>query len=239
MPFASAAPLDAFGRAAASAGSGDRRDVGDDGNEAPHRHRLSERWWALAGGTVAASGVFGVTALVGSVNGFEARRMIEGLKSTAAFAASTYIATGATILALVATMVAFSISHETEFKRSHYRRIKTLATTTTVLIVVAIALMTCLGVPTSDPDAPDTGYVLLYWIVLVLGSMGGGLTVSIVLMLNYTVRGLIDLGSEGTSFLVVGDADTDEDPIAEDVAGNAPQTPHQAEALAGPRRSRS
>jgi hypothetical protein len=75
--------------------------------------------------------------------------------------------------------------------------------------------------------------VLLYWIVLVLGSMGGGLTVSIVLMLNYTVRGLIDLGSEGTSFLVVGDADTDENPIDEDVSGDAPQTPHRVEALTG------
>jgi len=35
----------------------------------------------------------------------------------------------------------------------------------------------------------------------------GGLTVSIVLMLNYSVRGLVDLGTDGASFLTVTDDD--------------------------------
>ena len=171
--------------------------------------RLTELHWALAGGAFAAGGVFTVAALVGHVSSFEARRLVEGLKPTATFAASTYIATGATILALIATMVAFSISHESEFRNSYYRRIATIARLTTALIVVAIALMTLLGVPIAQGDTASRGYVVLYWAILVISSLGGGLTVTIVLMLNYAVRGLIDLGSHGTSFVTV------EDPVAE------------------------
>ena len=56
--------------------------------------------------------------------------------------------------------------------------------------------------PIAQADAPVTGYVALYWAILILGAVGGGLTVTIVLMLNYTVRGLIELGRSGSSHLV-------------------------------------
>jgi hypothetical protein len=168
--------------------------------------RARELRWALAGGLTSAAGVFAVTALVGRVSSFEARRLVEGIKPTATFAASTYIATGATILALMSTVIAFSISHESEFRQSHYRRLRLIAAATTGLILVSIALLTCLVVPIAEADASSQGYVALYWAVLVLGSIGGGLTVTIVLMLNYAVRGLVDLGTHGASFLTT---DTD------------------------------
>lgn len=163
--------------------------------------RAREVRWALAGGLTAAAAVFVVTALVGRVSSFEARRLVEGIKPTATFAASTYIATGATILALMSTVIAFSITHESEFRTSHYRRLRLIAASTTALILVSIALMTCLVVPIAEADASSAGYVVLYWAILLLGSVGGGLTVSIVLMLNYAVRGLVDLGTHGASFL--------------------------------------
>lgn len=155
----------------------------------------------MAGGLTAAGAVFAVTALVGRVSSFEARRLVEGIKPTATFAASTYVATGATVLALMSTVIAFSITHESEFRRSHYRRLRLIATATTALILVSIALLTCLVVPIAEADAPSQGYVGLYWTVLILGSIGSGLVVSIVLMLNYAVRGLVDLGTHGSSFL--------------------------------------
>ncbi len=166
--------------------------------------RARELRWALSGGFTAAGAVFVVTALVGQVSGFEARRLVEGIKPTATFAASTYIGTGATILALMSTVIAFSISHESDFRRSHYRRLRLIAASTTALILNAIALMTCLVIPIAQADAGSpTGYVILYWAILILGSIGGGLTVSIVLMLNYAVRGLVDLGTDGSSFLTI------------------------------------
>lgn len=157
----------------------------------------------MAGGFSAAAAVFAVTALVGRVSSFEARGLIEGVKPTATFAASTYIAAGATILALMSTVIAFSITHESEFKASHYRRLRRIAGYTTALILVAIALLTVLVVPIAEADASSNGYVVVYWAVLVLSALGGGLAVTIVLMLNYSVRGLVDLGTHGTSFLTV------------------------------------
>ena len=176
--------------------------AGDDTSTGAWRAR--ELRWALSGGFTAAGAVFVVTALVGQVSGFEARRLVEGIKPTATFAASTYIGTGATILALMSTVIAFSISHESDFRRSHYRRLRLIAASTTALILNAIALMTCLVIPIAQADAGSpTGYVILYWAILILGSIGGGLTVSIVLMLNYAVRGLVDLGTDGSSFLTI------------------------------------
>jgi cytochrome bd-type quinol oxidase subunit 2 len=189
----------------------------------------TERWtelrWALAGGGFAAAGVIGVAALVGRVSAFEARRLVEGIKPTATFAASTYIGAGATVLALMATVISFSITHESEFRRSHYRRLRIIAASTTALIIVALALLTCLVVPIAAADAPDNGYLVLYWAIVGLGGVGAGLTVAIVLMLNYAVRGLVDLGMEGTSFLVVDDAQAD-DPEADgtDPADRAART---------------
>lgn len=163
--------------------------------------RVHEVRWALAGGFTAAAAVFIVTALVGRVSSFEARRLVEGIKPTATFAASTYIGAGATVLALMSTVIAFSITHDSEFRQSHYRRLRLIAASTTALILVSIALMTCLVVPIAEAEATSAGYVALYWAILLLGSVGSGLTVSIVLMLNYAVRGLVDLGTHGSSFL--------------------------------------
>ena len=177
-------------------------------HDEPRHHppsRAREIRWALTGGLTAAGAVFAVTALVGRVSSFEARRLVEGIKPTATFAASTYIATGATILALMSTVIAFSITHESEFRQSHYRRLRLIAASTTALILVSIALMTCLVVPIAEADAASDGYVILYWAILILGSIGGGLTVTIVLMLNYAVRGLVDLGTHGSSFLTTTD----------------------------------
>lgn len=185
--------------------------------------RIRELRWALAGGAFTAAGIFGVTMLVGQVSSFEARRLVAGIKPTATFAASTYIAAGATILALMSTVIAFSITHDSEFRHSHYRRLRRIAAATTALILVAIALMTCLVVPIAEADSGSTGYVVLYWTVLALSSLGGGLAAMIVLMLNYSVRGLVDLGTHGRSFLTVQD-ETDQDEIEQ--AGTDDGTDH-------------
>ncbi len=213
-----------------------RRDGGAETDGA--EPRWSELRWALAGGAFAAAGVFGVAALVGRVSAFEARRLVEGIKPTATFAASTYIGAGATILALMATVIAFSLSHESDFRASHYRRLRIVATSTTGLIVVAIALITVLVVPVAGVETTSTGYVVLYWAILVLGSLGGGLTVMIVLMLNYAVRGLIDLGMEGSSYLTVAEEtaeETADEP--EDAGSHQPDAPVRATAEGSPQLS--
>ena len=179
--------------------SGGHGSPDDESSEAESRWR--EARWAVAGGLVAAGSVVVIAVLIGQVSAFEARRLFEGIKPTATFAASTYIGAGTTVLALMATMIGFSISHQSRFRASHYRRLRIVAVATTALIVVAIAMLSCLIVPIAEADAPTSGYIVLYWAIVGLGAVGAGLTVAIVLMLNYTVRGLIDLGRLGRSHL--------------------------------------
>lgn len=202
--------------ALSSESSVSRSDVdGSNDGSAPGNGQVSDddadRWselrWALAGGLFATAGVVAVVALVGQVSAFEAPRLVEGIKPTATFAASTYVGAGATVLALMATVISFSLTHESEFRSSHYRRLRIIAGSTTALIVVALALLTCLVVPIVGSDAPDNGYLILYWAIVGLGALGAGLMVAIVLMLNYAVRGLVELGLKGHSFLVVDETD--------------------------------
>jgi hypothetical protein len=171
----------------------------DDPSEREPRWR--EARWAIASSLVVAGSVVGAAVLIGQVSAFEARRLFEGIKPTATFAASTYIGAGTTVLALMATMIGFSISHESRFRASHYRRLRMVAVATTALIVVAIAMLSCLIVPIAEADASSSGYIVLYWGIVGLGAVGAGLTIAIVLMLNDTVRGLIDLGRLGRSHL--------------------------------------
>jgi len=171
-----------------------------DDDRAPVRFR--ELRWPVTGGMVAASGVMIVALLVGQVSGFEARSLVQGMKPTLTFAASTYVGAGATVLALMGTMVSFSLSHDTEFRVTYYMRLRMAAWATTGLIVSGLVLLTILAVPITETDTPEQGYVALYWSALSLGAIGAGLTVMVVLMLNYTVRGLIEIGVSGSSYVV-------------------------------------
>ena len=64
-------------------------------------------------------------------------------------------------------------------------------------------MLSCLIVPVAQAETTASGYVALYWAIVGLGAVGAGLTIVIVLMLNYTVRGLIELGRHGHSPLVL------------------------------------
>ena len=52
----------------------------------------------------------------------------------------------ATVLALMATMISFSLTHESEFRRSHYRRLRMIAGSTSALIIVALIPLSLRGV---------------------------------------------------------------------------------------------
>ncbi|MEZ5225944.1 MAG: hypothetical protein R2710_04530 [Acidimicrobiales bacterium] len=69
---------------------------------------------ALLGGVVAALVGFAGMAIVGTANSFQAQRLLDAVLPTVRFAASAYVAGGATVLALMLTLLTFSISHDRE-----------------------------------------------------------------------------------------------------------------------------
>lgn len=170
--------------------------------------RRDDLRWATAGGIAAAVIGFAGMAVVGTATSFEARRLLDAVLPTVRFAASAYVAGGATILALMLTLITFSITHELEFRASHYNRIRQIAGLTTAVIVGSVMLLMFLSFPLGEADVDRSWYLGVYYAVLFGGAVTGGAFISMVLMLFYAVRELINVGQNPTSAsILVSDPD--------------------------------
>lgn len=169
--------------------------------------RRDDRRWAIAGGIAAAGIGFGGMAIVGTASAFEARRLLDAILPTVRFAASAYVAGGATILALMLTLITFSISHELEYRASHYKRIREIAALTTAVIIASVILLMFLSFPIGEADVQRSWYLWVYYAVLLGGAITGGIFISIILMLFYAVRELIHVGEDPETSTLVTLAD--------------------------------
>ncbi|MGA9276288.1 hypothetical protein [Ilumatobacter sp.] len=181
----------------------------DDATDEPTRR--DDLRWAAMGGVAAGVIGFGGMVVVGTASAFEARRLLDAVLPTVRFAASAYVAGGATILALMLTLITFSISHDMDFRRSHYRRIQEISMMTTAVIVSSVMLLMFLSFPLGEADVERGWYLWVYYAILLGGSVTGGIFISTILMLFYAVRGLIGVGQDPEeSSIVITDPDGDE-----------------------------
>ena len=167
------------------------------------KHRRTDRKLAVTGGPATAPVGFSGMAIVGTASELEARRLIDAVLPTARFAASAYIAGGATILALMLTLITFSITHELEFTTSHYRRIRDVAYLTTAAISASVILLMFLSFPLGEAEVNRGWYQWVYYGVLIGGAVTGGVFISTVLMLYYSVRELIGVAEDATGSTMV------------------------------------
>jgi len=166
----------------------------------------TDRRLAVAGGLVAAGIGFGGMAVVGSASTLEARRLLDAVLPSARFAASAYIAGGAAILALMLTMITFSLSHDIEFRDSYYRRVRDVSALTTAVIAGSVLLLVFLSLPLGEADVNLQWHVWAYYAILLGNSLVGGTFIAVILMIASAVRGLVDLGLDpARSDLVAGD----------------------------------
>jgi hypothetical protein len=142
---------------------------------------------------------FAGMATVGTASPFEAQRLLESVLPTVRFAASAYIGGGATVLALMLTLLTFSISHDLEFRSSHYRRIRDISWLTASVIAASVLLLMFLSFPIGEADVEQQWYLWVYYAVLLGGAITGGVFIAVVLMLFYAVRGLIAVGEDPAS----------------------------------------
>lgn len=156
--------------------------------------------------------------LVGTASSFEARQLLDSILPTVRFAASSYVAGGATILALMLTLLTFTISHDVEYRPAHYQRIRQIAALNSAVIVTSVMMLMFLSFPLGEADAVHWWHQWVYYAVLFGGALTGGAFISIILMLFYAVRELIQVGEDpAQSDLVV----TDETASADDTTGSA------------------
>ena len=159
--------------------------------------------FAAVGG--AAAGVTGFLGMVvvGTATSFEARRLLEAILPTVRFAASSYVAGGATILALMLTLITFTITNDLEFRSSHYKRIREIAALTTTVIVFSVLLLMFLSFPLGEADVEAGWYLWVYYAILLGGAVTGGVFISVILMLYYAVRELVNVGEDGAESTLV------------------------------------
>ncbi|MDX1690822.1 MAG: hypothetical protein R3290_07355 [Acidimicrobiia bacterium] len=166
--------------------------------------------WALAGGAVTAVVVIGISTVLGATSSFEAARLLDTVTPTARFAASAYIAGGAAILALMLTLLSFSISHDMQYRPEHYRRIRDVARLTTFVLVMSVAFLILLVFPISEDDVDRVYHLWAYYGVVFGSAVTGGVFVATVLMLYRTVRAVILVGVQGTESPLVMTPDAED-----------------------------
>ena len=165
--------------------------------------RRTDLRYAIAGGVAAAVIGFAGMAIVGTATSFEARRLLDAVLPTVRFAASAYVAGGATILALMLTLITFSITHDLEFRASHYRRIRQIAALTTAVIAGSVMLLMFLSFPLGEAEVDRGWYLWVYYAILLGGAVTGGTFIALVLMLYYAVRELIVVGEDPSGSAIV------------------------------------
>lgn len=171
------------------------------------RGRRDDLRYAASGGVAAAVIGFGGMAIVGTATEFEARRLLDAVLPTVRFAASAYVAGGAAILALMLTLLTFSISHELDFRPSHYKRIREISAMTSAVMVGSVLLLMFLSFPLDEADVERSYYVWVYYAILLGGAVTGGVFISVILMLFYAIRELVSLGEDGAESSLIAPLD--------------------------------
>lgn len=171
------------------------------------RVERAELGWALAGGAVTALALFGMTFGVGRVGDFQALRLIEAVLPAARFLASSAVAAGATVLALMLTLLGLSLNSEFRFGARLYQRARYITILSVAAIVAGVGVLLAVAVPVAEVEGLDGLYDLLYYVLVVSVSVLGGIMVTIGLMIAETLFGLIGIGHpEGSSRLLAEDA---------------------------------
>lgn len=171
--------------------------------------------WALAGGAFVAIFGFTLMAVAGGISSFQARRLLDAALPTIRFLASTLVAGSTTILALMLALIGIAASHDARFKPAFFKRIRQITNLCILLSAGAALLLLFLTVPIDEADGIQRRYEIVYYLVLAGAAVSTGLLVSVMLMLRYAVRGVVDVLTPGASSpFVLEDDEEERNPLA-------------------------
>lgn len=169
-------------------------------------------WKPLIGGLLAALIGASGTVFVGSISGFEALALLEGILPSTRFLCSAVTTASATILALLLTAMSLSEAVDAELKPETYGRMQWLALLDAIALIGAVVVLLILNIPLQESDAvPTQLYDVFYYVLVSVASALGGLLIAIVLVLYDTVKGMCQLLGAGDSDLSVSKDDASDD----------------------------
>lgn len=147
---------------------------------------------AIVGGLIAAALAFATMYFIGSVGGLEARLILESTMPTIRFLCSTVGTAAATILALMLTLLGLSHNTEYRLRERHYVRIRQISWLASIALLMSIGLLLLLVVPLGEAKHfPNRWFDIVYYVILGLSALLGGVTFMLVVMLLNAVRGVI------------------------------------------------
>lgn len=141
-----------------------------------------------------------VAILIGEINTYEAKHFMHEQQNNINMLCNTIILSSATILALLFTVLGLSTGTEITLKKAFYSRIKQVALFDTLCFVITMCVFLSLNFPVEKAgDIPTIYYQVIYYVTAVSASLIGGMIVSVILLLYYTINDLIHIlgfGSE-------------------------------------------
>lgn len=138
----------------------------------------------------------GAAVLLGSSSFFEARRLIDALRSVLPYLASSTMGASASVLALMLALLGISQTSDATLSKLFYRRILWIGRQASALFVGSLLLLLTLAVPLVEADTFDDAHtvvIVLYNVSSGLTAVMSGLAVSMVLMLQSTLSDLISV----------------------------------------------
>ena len=150
--------------------------------------------WALVGGGIATAMILVAVTVVGSVSGYSALQLLDATLPSIRFLSSTVATGGVTILALMVTLLGLTQSVDTDLEQIHYHRIQQIAYMAAFSVAAAIFLLVFLSIPVEESDDVVLAYAeIVYYGIVALTSLLGGVMVTLVLMLLTSVRGMLHI----------------------------------------------
>ncbi|MGI8669669.1 MAG: hypothetical protein ACR2J3_07450 [Aridibacter sp.] len=150
---------------------------------------------ALIGGIIAGAIALGGHWFIGQIySGWEARKLLEAVISSALFFGSSIVAGSSTILALMLTMLGLTKKSDGEFDSIFFKRIERIGLLSTTTLIAGVLLLLLLSFPIQQAkDVPSSWFTTIYYILISYIAILAGLVVGIVLMLNNAIKSLIDV----------------------------------------------
>lgn len=164
-------------------------------------------------GAVIAGLFMGLAAfLLGGLHGNEAVNLLEDSLDGLSLLCNTVTLAGATILALLLTLLSVSLGTSAKLKKSHYVQIKRLAKADTVVLISSIIIFQLFNIPITEAEnIPTEVYRWIYWGVLGVTSLLSGAMVFIVLLLYTTFINIVTIvGFDGEHHLIVDEDEEEE-----------------------------
>lgn len=148
---------------------------------------------ALLGGLIAAVVSITGSVMVGHISGSEGLRLVEAMLPSVRFLCIAVMTASATILALMLTVLGLSRNAPSPLRSSHYKRVEQVALLDSITFVLATLLLLMLTIPIGESVAFSAEwYTTMYYVLLVVSSLLGGMLISVVLMIYGTVRDLVE-----------------------------------------------